>query len=54
MYTVQLKKSGPLSAMALAGSGRIVTTQNGDRLVLGSLAEAQRLARLFADYGLLS
>jgi len=54
MYALQLKKSGPLSAMALADHGRIVTTPRGDRLIVTSIAAAQRLARLFAGYGLLS
>ncbi|HVS14188.1 MAG TPA: hypothetical protein VMV46_09705 [Thermoanaerobaculia bacterium] len=54
MYTFRLKKSGPLSAMALADQGRIVSTPQGDRLVVRSLAVAQRLAKLFAGYGLLA
>jgi hypothetical protein len=54
MYTLQIKKSGPLSAMVLAEHGRIVTSPRGDRLIVRSIAEAQRLARLFAGYGLLA
>ena len=58
MYRFKIKTSGPLTELALSGltqtgAGTAVHTPHGDVCTCPSLAEAQRLARLFRGYGLL-
>jgi hypothetical protein len=53
MYFVKVKVSGRLSELLTRDGGRVVHTPKGDVCAFRSLAEAERAAKLLAEYGLL-